>query len=312
LAWRPEGPAQTKDSFRRIEVKIKERPDLTVRVRSGFFAIDPANTKASETAGNLSVDDQLLAAIRAAYPRQGIPLTLSVGYLDKADEGMMVAASVQVDLNTEQPGAENNESELNVIGAVVDDGGNILSSLKQKVTIPAGDAARSGPVVLTLQFPKVAPGLRQVRIAAHDSKSGRIGSMRQWVEIPNLTSAGLALSSIFLSEGLTASQKPAIKPDGRFTQGGKLRFQTYVYNATRSGSKPNLVLQLELRRDGQTVIQTPPSPVTTEGVTDLARIPVVGEFPLASFPPGQYELSLLVTDQGSSKNATQRASFSIR
>ena len=315
LAWRPEGPAQTKDSFRRIEVKIKDRPDLTVRVRNGFFATDPANPKASETAGNLSVDDQLLAAIRAPHPTQGIPLTLSVGYLDKADEGMMVAASVQVDLNTEQSNAEkaSNESELNVIGAVIDDSGNIMTSLKQKVAIPAGDAARSGPIVLTLQFPKVAPGLRQVRIAAHDSKSGRVGSLRQWVEIPNLTSAGLALSSIFLTEGSAAgSQKPAIKPDGRFTQASKLRFQTYVYNATRAGSKPNLVLQLELRRDGQTVIQTPPSPVTTEGVSDLARIPVVGEFPLASFPPGQYEVSLVVTDQASSKSATQRTSFSIQ
>lgn len=67
-----------------------------------------------------------------------------------------------------------------------------------------------------------------------------------------------------------------------------------------------------MRRDGQTVVQTPPSPVTIEGVTDLARIPVVGEFPLASFPPGQYELNLVVTDQPSSKSASQRIAFSIR
>jgi VWFA-related protein len=314
LAWRPEGPAQTRDGFRRIEVKIKDRPDLTVRVRSGFFAKDPADIKTSETTGNLSIDDQLLAAIRAAYPRQGMPLALSLGYLDKANEGIMVAASVQVDLS-EQPGAEKTtgESDLNVIGAVVDEAGNILSSLKQKVTIPAGDAVTNGSIVLTLQFPKVAPGLRQVRIAAHDSKSGRLGSMWQWIDIPNLSSAGLTLSSIFLTDGSTpGSQKPIIKPDGRFTQSAKLRFQTYVYNAASAGSKPNLVLQLELRRDGQTVIQTPPSPVTTEGVSDLTRIPVVGEFPLASFPPGQYELSLLVTDKSSNKGATQRTTFSIR
>lgn len=69
---------------------------------------------------------------------------------------------------------------------------------------------------------------------------------------------------------------------------------------------------MELRRDGQTIIQTPASPVATDGVTDLARIPIVGEFPLSGFPPGQYDLKLTVTDLSTKTIASRQAAFVIR
>jgi hypothetical protein len=313
LAWRPESTEVAKDRFRRIEVRVKDRPDLTVRVRSGFFAEDPNVSKAANSSGaasSKSIDDQLIGTIRDAFPKAGIPLVLSLGYLDKAQEGLMLAASVQIEREPRAPGEK--DAELDVMGAMVDDGGNILSSLKQKVTIPANKAANADKLVLTLQFPKVSPGLRQVRIAARDSRTGRIGSTSQWIEIPDLSQSGLTLSSIFLTEGgANSSQSAAIKPDARFTNRSKLRFQTYVYNAAPSGSASNVFMQVELKHNGQMMTQTPASPVPTAGVKDLARIPVVGEFPLENFPRGQFELKVLVTDQANKKSASQSVTFVI-
>jgi VWFA-related protein len=315
LAWRPENAAQTKDGFRQLKLHVKDRPDLIVRVRAGFFAENPELKANNASVSTPSVDDQLLAAIRASYPRQEIPIVVSAGYLNTEKDGLVLAASAQIanELLSSSEGGNKTDTELDVMGVVTDVDGNILSSLKQQVTLPAD--AKAGPLVTTLQFPKLPPGLHQVRIAARDSKSGRVGSASQWIEIPNLTQGGFALSSIFLSEGAlsaSGSQRAVVKPDGRFTRAAKLRFQTYVYNATRSTSAPSVVMQLELRRDGQTVIQTPASSVTTEGVKDLARIPVVGEFPLESFPPGRYQLNLVVTDLSTKKNASQQASFFIQ
>jgi hypothetical protein len=229
---------------------------------------------------------------------------VSLGYLDNAHDGLMLAAFSQI---TPEAGA-NQGGELDVIGAVIDDSGNILSSLKQKVTIPADQTANAKAIVVTLQFPKIAPGLRQVRIAARDSRTGRIGSTTQWIEIPNLTQGNIALSSIFLSEPNGSSQKPTIRPDARFAQTAKLRFQTYVYNAASA----NVTMQVELRRNGQVVTQTPPSAVPTEGVKDLSHIPVVGEFPLQSFPPGEYQLRIVVTDAATKKSASQQVSFVVQ
>jgi VWFA-related protein len=311
LAWRPESAEIAKDRFRRIEVKIKDRPDLTVRVRSGFFSDDPNVPKpgsSSDVVSGMSVDDQLMAAIRATYPTAEIPVVLSLGYLDRAQEGLTLAASVQIE--REPGGAGEKDAELDVIGAVVDDSGSILSSLKQNVTIPANKAANAKTLVVTFQFPKITPGLRQVRIAARDSRTGRLGSTTQWIEIPNLSQSGLSLSSIFLSEA--SSQKPTIKPDALFSKTGKLRFQTYVYNAATSGSPPNVAMQLEMRRNGEMVTQTPASAVPMEGVKDLARIPVVGEFPLQNFPEGQYLLKIVITDLATKKSASQQVTFSIQ
>jgi hypothetical protein len=70
-------------------------------------------------------------------------------------------------------------------------------------------------------------------------------------------------------------------------------------------------LQLELRREGQVLVQTPPTPVSTDG-TDFKRIPIVGEFPLDGFTAGGYELKLTLTDLKTKAAVSQQTNFTIR
>lgn len=315
LAWRPENAAQAKDGFRQLKVNIKGRPDLVVRVSGGFFAEDPEAKANSASEKALSVNDQLLAAIRASYPKRGVPIIVSAGYLDTEKDGLVVAASTQIEreIISSPDGGNKADTGLDVMGAVIDVNGNILSSLTQQVNTPTD---YKGSLVTTLQFPRIPPGLNQVRIAARDSKSGRVGSVAAWVEIPNLAQGNFSLSSLFLSESAPVSQgtsqKWTIKPDRRFAKTGKLRFQAFVYNADRSTGAPKIHLQMELRQEGQMLIQTPPTPVATEGVTDLGRIPVVGEFPLEGFPPGRYELKLTLTDLKKKSAVFRQTNFTIQ
>ena len=48
LAWKPDTEKQQAGRFRNIEVSVIGRSDLTVRVRRGFFDIDPATSSAKE------------------------------------------------------------------------------------------------------------------------------------------------------------------------------------------------------------------------------------------------------------------------
>lgn len=301
LAWRPENQAQAADNFRRVKVTVKDQPDLVVRVAGGFFSKVPeARTNAAADA-SLSVDDQLLAALRASYPSREVPVTVSAGYLNSANEGLVVAASIQIVANADQ----------DLMGAVADDKGTILSTLKQQLPAVRG----TDSLMTTLQFPKLPAGLIQVRVAARDSKSGRIGSAVQWIDLPDLSQNKLSVSSVFLSESAPVSQGTApkwiIKPERRFAKTGKFKFQVFVYNADQSAGTPVVHLQLELRREGQVFAQLPPGPIDTKGVTDLGRIPVVGEFPLADFPPGRYELKLTFTDQKTKSSVSREAEFTI-
>ena len=302
LAWRPDNQAPATDNFRRVKVTVKGQPDLVVRVAGGFFtkALEvKTNTAAADAA--LSVDDQLLAALRGSYPSREVPITVSAGYLSSANEGLVVAASVQI----------MTDADVDLMGAVADDKGTILSSLKQQLPVASG----TNSLMTTLQFPKLSTGLVQVRVAARDSKSGRIGSVVQWVELPDVSQNKFSVSSVFLSESAAVSRGTApkwiIKPDRRFAKTGKFKFQVFVYNADQSAGTPVVHLQLELRREGQALVQVPPGPIDTKGVTDLGRIPVVGEFPLADFPPGRYELKLTFTDQKTKSSVSREAEFTI-
>lgn len=303
LAWRPDSQAPATDSFRRVKIVVKGQPDLVVRVAGGFFtkALEVKTNTGASAGTALSVDDQLLAALRGSYPSREVPITVSAGYLSSANEGLVVAASIQI----------MTDAEVDLMGAVADDKGTILSSLKQQ--LPAATGTNS--LMTTLQFPKLSTGLVQVRVAARDSRSGRMGSAVQWIDLPDLSQNKFSVSSVFLSESAAGTQGTApkwiIKPDRRFAKTGKFKFQVFVYNADQSAGAPVVHLQLELRREGQPLVQVPPGPIDTKGVTDLGRIPVVGEFPLADFPPGRYELKLIFTDQKTKSSVSREAEFTI-
>src|SRR4030095_14159597 len=110
----------------------------------------------------------------------------------------------------------------------------------------------------------LAPGLYQVRVATRDSKSGAVGSVQQWIEIPSLALHRLSLSSLLLGvqdvelrrTGTDASASPQVQfsTDHRFARNSRLRFLTFLYNAARgeSGkSKPDVMIQARLLRGGQ-------------------------------------------------------------
>ena len=52
LAWKPDAESQKQGRFRNLEVKLVNRPDLTVRVRKGFFDLDPTRTGSCQGAGS--------------------------------------------------------------------------------------------------------------------------------------------------------------------------------------------------------------------------------------------------------------------
>jgi hypothetical protein len=290
-----------------VKVTIKDRPGLVVRVAAGFFSEDAESLKAgSDTA--LSVDDQLMAAIRASYPSRGVPILLSAGYLNTEKDGLVLAASVEL----QKAVGSAPKSEMDVMGTLSDDNGNIVTTVKQEINLLTdGNAALA---FTTLQFPKLTPGLYQVRVAARDRESGRIGSAAQWIEIPKTIQDGFSMSSVFLSEGTASSgtaQKWIIKPGRSFSRTSKFKFQAFIYNADHSNGAPRLQLQLELHREGQVLVQTPPTPVSTEGA-DYKRIPLTGEFPLQDFSAGRYELKLILTDLKTKLAVSQQANFAIQ
>src|SRR6185503_14923578 len=92
--------------FRKIEVRIANRPDLKVRTRSGYYAEDASKPAAATraaapalTAPSLSVSPaEARALLSAPIDAGGIPVVLRADYVDLPPTGSQVLVRAQVDL----------------------------------------------------------------------------------------------------------------------------------------------------------------------------------------------------------------------
>ncbi|HKG14421.1 MAG TPA: VWA domain-containing protein [Pyrinomonadaceae bacterium] len=257
-----------------------------------------------------SPEKALRAALASLYPLKGLPLALSVGYLDAQGRGTVLAASMQLDSEAldfgEGEGADSSGgAQVDVWGVAIDDRGS-FASFKQTLGLRRDALARAGLRFAQwgqqLQLP---PGLYQVRVAARDRRTGRTGSASQWVEIPQPTTP--ALSSIFLAETRRGSGVAPVNVSRRFKRDSRLRFQTFVYNA--QGSTPSdVTLRVEVLRDGTPVLTLPEANPSRAASSDPARLPFSGELSLAELPPGRYVIQISAAAQ-SKLAVRQQANF---
>ncbi|MFN2533185.1 MAG: VWA domain-containing protein, partial [Pyrinomonadaceae bacterium] len=331
LVWKPEKSGGSASRFRNIDVKIIGRPELTVRVRRGFFDVDPA-VPATVAAKPEDPIKAVAAALRdvlvAPYPENKLPVSLSLDYHDVVAKGPVLSASVQVpgEFMVFGPEGDKTQALLDVAGAFYNEEGKPTSTFFERIVTTAltPEAARGEIPDITYTYPAVvAPGLYQARVVVRDYRSGRAGSARAWIEIPDLTTRQFALSSLLLGERTQPSVNVADHPDDirpvalsathRFRHESVLRFLVFLYNAELSATdkKPDAAIQMQIVRDDQPVMTTTLRRVSTDGVADTQRIPYAAEVPLNSLTPGRYLLVVSVIDRVSKKSASQQTHFEV-
>ena len=216
MAWRPENEEQRNPKFRRIEVAVVGRPELVVRFRRGFGepnSDDTAKRAKEATPPRKPAAEEMAAALRAAYPKTSLPVALSLSFLDTAQNGATLTTSIKINTSSLplEPQAGVPTASLDLAGLVLNDQGKSVSSFSKHITI------RANPTATTLKSPDnfffndfalIKPGLYQVRVAALDSKQGTTGSAFQWIEIPNLQTKTLAMSSLIIGERKPADRQP--------------------------------------------------------------------------------------------------------
>ena len=211
LAWKPNPEAQ-EGKFRRIEVKLLEKPELTVRVRRGFFDREPAPVESKVKNQKPAVktpEIQLREALGAAYPDRGIPIALNLNYVSTPDKGMMLSTSLKIAAESLSftPEDGKQKAAVQILGLFFNDKGQSGARFSERLTMTAvSDSSLKDPdASLAFAFPVfLGPGLYQVRVAARDEKSGRTGSAHGWMEIPDLSKGKLTLSSVIIGRHAAA------------------------------------------------------------------------------------------------------------
>jgi VWFA-related protein len=332
IAWRPPVDEQKGGKFKELEITVAGRPDLIVRQPRGFFAGDPptspaiestAKTGESPAVGNAKPTANPLGdALRAASPKLGLPTQLAISFLDVPNTGPVLTASTQIATNVLSYGADGKQTAaIELAGVVLDDQGKQAGNFKTRITVrPAKQALDRPGVVYTHKLP-LKPGIYQVRVAAQDEMSRRVGSAMQWIEIPDLSSKRLTLSSLLVGGQFVGSQNQAaggppeqvqFSVDRVFRRGSRMNFVHFIYNAAKGpNGNPQLDAQIIISRNGRPVVTSPVRQVSIEPNSDSARLINGADIALQNLPSGRYLLEVKVNDRVANSSASQQVVFEI-
>jgi len=195
LAWRPEGDEQKRGKFNHIEASIIGRPELTVRLRTTYFKTAPlpilSLKKKSDKDPEKAREDDMRLVIDAPVSQTQIPTVLELSLSQMPGVGTQVKATIQISreaLNFDLNDGKRS-SDLDIGGIFYNDKGKPLNSFVGRLRVfPVPENAsvdRRGQAVYAFHA-WLPAGLYQVRVGVRDTRTGRIGSAMQWIDVPKV------------------------------------------------------------------------------------------------------------------------------
>jgi VWFA-related protein len=327
LGWTPQATEDGPTRFRKLELAVIGRPDLKVRMRKASFNLETPKPKRLESTKAQPVEAKLQEALVAKTAVRELPVSMAVSYVDTPDKGSSLSVTMEIPTEVLSSNTEDEKLSASVdfAGAVFDHEGKSTTTFGQRVTV--AEALKSDGRKLKYThtvFPR--PGLYQVRVAARDGLSGRIGTAKSWIQIPNLSEKKLTLSSIVVGERSAANSTEAIVPGRlfsnqiplniarRFKQDSFLRCLVFVYNASRAGTDrlADVAIQVQVLRNNKPVITTAVKQVAAQPGQDQDRLPYASEISLKGLAPGRYVLNISAIDRTAKTSASEQMRFDVQ
>jgi len=294
-------------AFHEIALKVK-RPGLVVRSRAGFYGTIPEQGPDEPAAAQRA----LAQVLASPFASGDIRLELATLFAHDQDRGYLVRSLIHMDtsdlnLTRQEDGAWGTQVELLAVtfgdnGQVVDQLGRLQEIRVQPDSLE--QAHREG-LTYRLDVPVAKPGAYHLRVALRDTSDGRVGTVNQLVQVPDLGKKRLVLSEIVVGALAAAG---AAGPDARteataaqrqFRAGDALTYSYVVYNAQldRATGRPQLAARMRLFRDGEPLTVGEPRPLDTKGPRGSRTVTGGGAFQLGpEMPPGDYVLQVIVSD----------------
>ena len=296
---------------------------MRVRTRKEFIGVsDPAPS------GPTTPAQQLVRAAMSPFSAATIALhaTNLPGY--SPGRGMFVRTVLHLDaqaLTFSTDASGNRAASADLVGLVFNSDGaqvdNISTGFDVTLETAAAQQAITNGLVYTARVPIEKPGGYQLRYAVRDRRSGAIGSVGGFVNVPDVTGGAFALSGLVLRAGERTASSESIDSD-RFSvrpadalrvyaPGTQLSYSYEIYNA---GTAVQAVTSL-WRGTGR-LTSLPPD--TLVPPADGGLFATAGGLELADdLPAGTYVLQIAATSDDPkhakrARGAVQRLSFDVK
>lgn len=303
--------------FRNISVKLN-RSGAEVQTRKGYYAVS-----AGSGTPVMYYETAALAALAMNKSDNTIPMKLKAFNFPETAHLGRTAFEVEVPANgftfSEDKEKKVYGTDFSVVVLVKDENKQIVRKLSTHYTLSGAldqvPKVKAG-LVLFYREEDLPPGQFTVEAAAHDLPSGKVTIGRSMIEVPDADENKLRLSSIALVKRKEELPK-GDKSDSPFKIGDlmlyphlgepisksvqQVIFYFTIYPAKGSTFTPQLTV--ELLQNGKSLASVPlklPPP------NETGRIPYVGNLPLTSLVPGEYDLRVSVrSDKGSAVRTTK-------
>ena len=199
LAYNP--PSSRRDGkFHRIDVRTS-RPGLTVRARRGYVA-PRANTKPPRNTNDIS--PPLLRALNTPVPVDGLKLRVFAAPFKGASTSGSVVVGLEL-RGSELALADNQRVEL--VYAAVDTSGETRADTDSfTFKLPPDAKARIKQTgIRFLKRLNLPAGRYHLRVGAHDTATGAVGTVSYDLDVPNFNDLPLAMSGLLLTSRDAAS-----------------------------------------------------------------------------------------------------------
>jgi len=306
--------------FRKIEVKLNNKPGLVVRARKGYVAPRGRAPEAKPATAN-SASPELRDAIESPLPLPGLPLGMTaVVFKGPAPKGSVVISTL-VNGGTlpfsEAAGMFKND--LEVMAMATDEKGKTTYGDRATVNLSmkpdtANRVKATGFRVI--QSMDLAPGRYQLRVAVREGNTRKAGSVTFDLEVPDFSKPPLSMSGLAITSAMSGTA-PTIRPKDplekllpgplssyrEFSTADELAFFAEVYDTIKQAHKVEIAATVKAE-GGQTVFQTREERDSSERGGGAGGYGFQARVPLKEMAPGLYVLRVEATARVGDRNTT--------
>jgi VWFA-related protein len=305
--------------FRQIMLKLS-RPNLDVQTRKGYYAVD--NSIASPV---LAYEAPALAALNAARSSNQFPLRVgALSFPEPERLGLapiLIEASASAFTFTADNEKKTYGSDFSILALVRNESGQVVEKLSRHYPLSGPvdkiETARKGEILFYREA-DLPPGRYTIEAVAYDAPTGKASVRKTKLEVPGDDKTKLRLSSLTLlkrADRLTAEEQKKDHPLhfgevlvypnlGEPLRKSVVKQVTLFFTAwPAKGSTEKLKLTVEVLQNNRSLARIPGELPEAD---KTGAVKYASALPLAYFPPGSYELRVIVTDgQSSVSRATQ-------
>jgi VWFA-related protein len=318
--------------YRRITVKVS-LPGVKLEYRRGYYAAADYKHSTKEDK-ELQLEEELASEL----PTTDLPLYLGAAYfrLDPAKFYVPISLVVPGSQIPFTRSSDRDKATLDVIGMVLDSQHHPITRIRDTVKLAVDTSSEVQKK--NVQYDtgvSLPPGKYHLKFVVRENETGRMGSFEADVEIPDLKSVPLKMSSIVLASQLQPAKKssapnPLIRDGSEiipnvthvFSSNQHLRLYYEVYDPGRpsisqsaQGANKNnihLVSNVALFRGKTKVFESSQVELTELNVRERKAGSFQLDLPLSSLKPGFYTCQVNVVDDAAGHFLFPRLALLIR